>query len=108
MSKPRRHRSPEEFERVNVSQIAREIGRTRSETNKLLRKAESLGLLRSRIRSSKRDEITYDAVAVDVLKTLIGVPSRPAPQPGDWLSTYLGSRKDARPGNPHDPRPPTA
>ena len=90
MSRPKRHRAPEEFRRVNVSQIAREIDRTRTQTTKLLRKAEGLGLLRPLIRSSRTEQITYDAVAIDVLKTMIGVPSRPAPQPGDWLSTYLG------------------
>lgn len=89
---------------MNVSQIAREIGCTRAQTAKLLRKGERLGLLRPLIRSSRREEITYDAVAIDVLKTLIGVPSRPAPQERDWLSTYLGRSSDARHGDPHDPR----
>lgn len=105
MSRPARYRGPESFERVNLSQIAREIGRSRHDTAKLLQKAERLGLLRPRVRSSKRSEITYDAVAIDVLKTMIGVPSRPAPQPGDWLSTYLGDT-NARHGDPHHPGSP--
>ena len=95
MSRPKRYRHPEEFRRVNLSQIAREIGCTVAETKKHLRRAESLGLLRPRIRSAKTEQITYDAVAIDVLKTLLGVPSRPAPQPRDWLSTYLQGKTDA-------------
>jgi transposase-like protein len=90
VSRPKRYRRPESFQRVNISQLAREIDRTQSQTRKLVRRAQRLGLLTPRIRSDRRLDLTFDAIEVETIKAMIGVPHRPAPQQQDWLSDYLG------------------
>lgn len=79
---------PEDFERVGLSQFAREINRTPKQTLKLLRKLGFLHLERN-IRTSKHAEITYSTEALETVKEMLGIPSRQIPGEGNWLNDYL-------------------
>jgi hypothetical protein len=82
--------STESFRRMTLHAIAREIGRTPHQTQKLLHKAGFLGLHPVR-RIGTRGPLTYSSSAVEVLKAMIDVPARDVPDPGsDWLSDYEG------------------
>jgi hypothetical protein len=86
----KRYPSTESFRRKTLSTIAKEIGRTPVQTQKLLHKAGFLGLHPSR-RIGTRAPLTYPSAAVEVLKAMIDVPARDVPDPGsDWLSAYEG------------------
>lgn len=93
MSRRGRFARPESFTTVTLAQLAREVDRTVEETRRLVRRAVRLGLIRERIRKPGTEH-RYDAVAIEVLKAMIGVPHRPPPDPEDWLSDYLRGRHD--------------
>lgn len=96
MARPKRYRRVQAFERLNLSQLAREIDRTPAETRKVVTRARRLGLLRPRVRARKGEDLTFDAIEVETIKAMIGVPHRPAPQERDWLSDYLGETNARR------------
>jgi hypothetical protein len=99
-----RHATSDQYRRVTVAEIAREINRTPRQTRKLLDSLAPYGI-RPRIRSNRNLPITYDAVAIDVVKALIGVPHRPVGM--SWLDTYLGeTNHEQQPRHPDAPRPP--
>lgn len=81
-------KQPEDFERVGLSQFAREIGRSPKQTKRLLSKLGFVGLDRN-IRTSKQAEITYSREAVETVKEMLGIPSRQIPGEGNWLDDYL-------------------
>ena len=81
-------KKPEDFERVGLTQLAREIGRTTHQTKKLMNKLGFVGLDRN-IRTSKYSEITYSREAVETVKEMLGLPSRQIPGEGNWLDDYL-------------------
>lgn len=86
----KRYPSTESFRRMTLHSIARQIGRTPTQTQKLLHKAGFLGLHPVR-RIGTRAPLTYPSRSVEVLKAMIGVPHRDVPDPeGDWLSPYEG------------------
>lgn len=95
MPRPPRYRHPEEFRRVNLSQIAREVGRTRTQTRKLLERVAPYVDLHPHIRNRKREDITYDAAAVEIVKAMIGLPHRTIPGANDWLTRFMTGDKDA-------------
>lgn len=105
----KRYALPETFQRVCLSQIAREVDRTPRQTQKLLDSLAFAGV-RTRIRSSKSAEITYDASVIELVKGLINVPHRHVGSGPTWLDDYLGEAHDrhaVRPAEPADPpRPP--
>jgi hypothetical protein len=80
----------ESFRRMTLAHIAREIGRTPHQTQKLLHKAGFLGLHPTRLIGTKVP-LTYPSSSVEVLKAMIAVPARDVPDPeSDWLSAYEG------------------
>ena len=94
---------PEDYQRVGLSQIAAEIGRTRRQTKRLL---DSLAFIGATPRIGDK-ELTYPASAVEVVKALIDVPHRQLPGEVSWLDTYLGETNHEqlrRPG-PRDAGP---
>lgn len=91
----KRYPKPETFTRVSVEQLAREIDRSPRQTEKVIERAARLGLLHARI-TRPGTATTYDAIEVETIKALLGVPDRPAPQPQDWLSDYEKETTDAR------------
>ena len=86
---------PEDFERVGLSQFAREINRTPHQTKKLLRKLGFIGLQRN-VRDSRRAEITYSTQALETVKEMLGIPSRAIPGEGNWLDDYLEGEAHVR------------
>lgn len=90
----KRYRHYSEFSRVNLGQIAGEIGRTPGQTVKLLHKMGFIGL-RPR-RGLDRHHITYDARALETLKAMLGQPHRHiSDKPDDWLTKWIDK------GDPH-------
>ncbi len=86
----KRYPSTESFRRKTLHTIAREIGRTPAQTQKLLHKAGFLGLHPVRMIGTKTP-LTYPSASVEVLKAMIDVPARDVPDPeSDWLSRYEG------------------
>ncbi len=86
----KRYPPTESFRRKTLPTIAREIGRTPAQTQKLLHKAGFLGLHPTRLIGTKMP-LTYPSSAVEVLKAMIDVPHRDVPDPeSDWLSAYEG------------------
>lgn len=76
----------EKYERVTLAQIAREIGRTRKQTAKLLDRLAFVGTIPEK---GPDGVITYPAEAVNAVKGLLGQPHRDPDHHNDWLSQYL-------------------
>lgn len=107
--RPRKRYSdtPEDHQRVSLSQIAKETDRTPAQAKKLMDSLRFLGIF-PRIRSSNWDEITYDAGAVEIAKALVRAPHRQLPNTESWLDTYVKETPDEqlrrrRPGGPWPP-----
>lgn len=82
-----RQATSDQYRRVCLAEIAREIGRSKKATKHLLGDLAQYGI-HPRIRSNRNLPQTWDARAVDVVKALIDVPHRPVGT--SWLDTYLG------------------
>lgn len=81
----RRYPHPYEMSRVTLSQIAGEIDRSPILTLKLLAKAGFIGLKPDRTRR----HVTYDAQALEVLKSMLDIPHRViSDDADDWLSRF--------------------
>ncbi|HEY5787688.1 MAG TPA: hypothetical protein VIT65_23230 [Microlunatus sp.] len=109
-SERRRYRTPAEIARVTFPQMARELEMTDTELRRALSRAARLGLYVPQIRPGRdKHQHTYDAVLIEVIKAMTGVPYRQPPHPGDWLTRYEGEAPHARPepGTSDDPRSPT-
>jgi hypothetical protein len=105
-SERRRYRTPAEIAWVTFPQIARELDLTDTQLRKALSRVARLGLYVPQIRVGKgKHQHLYDAVLIEVIKAMTGVPHRQPPHPGDWLTRYEGDQTHAR--RTDDPRSPT-
>ena len=98
-----RRATSDQYRRVCLAEIAREIGRSKNDTRHLLNEMTQYGI-HPRIRSNRSLPITWDARAVDVIKALIDVPHRSVGT--SWLDTYLGETPTHERLRPEDPGPP--
>lgn len=77
-----------DFSRLTLAQVAIEIGRTRKQTAKLLRKCGFIGFDEGQ--PTGRGP-TYDAMSIETLKAYMGLPHRKTTSSqSDWLSDYIG------------------
>lgn len=74
------------YERVTLAQVAREVGRTRKQTAKLLTRLSFVGTTPEK---GSDGIITYPAEAINAVKALLDKPHRDLDHTNDWLSQYM-------------------
>jgi len=75
---------------MSLDQIAREVGRTRWQTFKLLNKLGWIGIKTKR--GSAGRTLVYDAHSVEVIKGLLKQSHRPVGLSDNWLTNYLNTQ----------------